>query len=118
MAEKGTAGTLQCSSHLPLSHSVQTFSRDTTAQLSKLLAPVNVAVLYLLAKCPEWRHHQMKHQESNTLDTSAGISDRRCSNVQKNKKIHLLLCRPIHCRTVTSDQLFREKTGSPDRLSP
>lgn len=118
MAGKGSVGTLWCSSHLPLRHSVPTFSRDRTAQLIKPQAPINVAVPVLLAKGPEWRHYHTKHQDYNTLDTSAGISDNRMPNFLKNKKIHVPFCRQIHCKTATSDQLFRGKMGSPERLSP
>lgn len=117
MAGKGTAGTLWCSAHLPLRHTILTFSREKTAQLSKPRALVNVSVPVLLAKRPIWRHHHMKHQESNTLDTSGGISDSRMPNLQ-NKKIHVLFCRQIHCKAVTSHRLFREKIGSPGKFSP
>lgn len=120
VAGKETAGMLWCSSHLPLRHSVLTCSTDRTAQLSKPGPQLMWQDLLGLcfAKCPEWRHHHMKHQERNTLDTSAGISDSRMPNFRKNKKIHVLFCRQTHCKTVTSVWLSREKTGSPDRLSP
>lgn len=80
-----------CSSHLPSRHSVLTFNRDRTAQLSKERPPVHVEAPVLLAKQPEWRHHHTKHQDSNTLDTSAGISDNRMPHFLKNKKIDCFL---------------------------
>lgn len=65
----------------------------------------------------------MKYQGNNALATSAGIwpaviSDNRLPNFLKSKKIHVPFCRQIHCNAVTLYQLFRDKTGFPESLTP